>query len=249
MSALPLLRRRAARCGTRVSGAERVIGKPVPDLALPEQCDTEITAHLERLAIRSEAHQGAIDLAVARVHDRSALVSQSVSLHPPDERQALHRPSLIGALTLVADPIRVLTGLEEDFGEGAFEDSIALRDLEPAFGLAGPFVGLFPKACGRRLGGAQRQGPNIEEENEPHNHRSWQRYAHYRTCNLFCVTPCSHPGCAAIGRDCGHFGEKFNAAESPIAARAALLAGTSAMGVLSGRCGTRMYARLDGDVA
>src|SRR5215471_3494419 len=127
MLGLPLLRR-AARRGTRVPGAERVIGKPAPDLALPEQCDTEITAHLERLAIRTESHQGAIDLAVARVHDRSALVRRSVSLHPPDERQALHRPSLISALTLVADPIRVLTGLEEDFGEGAFVDSVALRD-------------------------------------------------------------------------------------------------------------------------
>src|SRR5262249_47803961 len=157
--ALPLLRPRgAARCGTRVPGAKRVIGNPVPDLALPEQCDTEITAHLERLAIRTEAHQGAIDLAVARVHDRSALVRQSVSLHPPDERQALHRTSLIGALALVADPIRVLARLEEDFGEGAFVDSVALRDLEPAFGLAGSFVDLFPEAYGRRLGGAQLQG-------------------------------------------------------------------------------------------
>jgi hypothetical protein len=95
------------------------------------------------------------------------------------------RPSLIGALTLVADPIRVLTGLEEDFGEGAFVDSVALRDLEPAFGLAGPFVDLFPEAYGRRLGGAQRQGRRRDENNTRQHDRSSQRHAHRNTCSLF----------------------------------------------------------------
>src|SRR6184192_1405480 len=80
MTALFLLRRAAgARCRTCGRGAERAVGQPVPDLAAAEQRNSEIAAHLELLTIGSEAHERAIDLAVARVHDRPVLVRNAVA--------------------------------------------------------------------------------------------------------------------------------------------------------------------------
>src|SRR5262249_42006127 len=150
-----LWRGAAARRGARALGGERVVGQPVPDLALPEQRNAEIAAHLELLAVRADAHQRAIDRAVARIQDGPVLVRQSIAPHAFDHRQAEHRFASVRAFAPVARPVLVLAGLEEDFDDAAFVDPVALDDLEPALGLTGLVVDLLPQARGGRLGGAK----------------------------------------------------------------------------------------------
>src|SRR5262249_49701752 len=140
-----LLRRgRALPRRARALGAQRIVGQPVPHLAAAEQRNAEIAAHFELVAIGTEAHQRAIDRAVARVHDRPVFIGISVAAHPLDQRQAQHRRALLRAFPPLADPLLVFAGLEEDFDEIAPVNAVALRDLEPALGLAGVIVDLLP---------------------------------------------------------------------------------------------------------
>src|SRR6516162_8865744 len=139
-----LWRGHALRRRARALRAERIVGQPVPCLGAAEQRDAEIAAHFELAAVGTEAHQRAIDRAVARVHDRPVFIGIAVAPHPLDQRQAQHRRALLRAFAPVADPILVFTGLEEDFDEIAHVNAVALRDLEPALGLAGVIVDLLP---------------------------------------------------------------------------------------------------------
>src|SRR5205809_3404364 len=169
MTALFLLRRAArARCRTCGRGVERAVGQPVPDLAAAEQRNSEIAAHLELLTIGSEAHERAIDLAVARVHDRPVLVRIAVALHPSDQRQALHRTAFVRALALVADPVWVLAGLKEDLDDLALIDAVAFLDLEPALGLTAVLVHLFPQTRSCRLGGGNGRRCGSDDEDGTH---------------------------------------------------------------------------------
>src|SRR5436190_6500784 len=108
LALLLLWRGATARRGARALGGERVIGQPVPDLALPEQRNAEIAAHLELLAVRADAHQRAIDRAVARIQDGPVLVRQSIAPHAFDHRQAEHRFASVCAFAPVASPVLVL---------------------------------------------------------------------------------------------------------------------------------------------
>src|SRR6478609_7776992 len=149
-SPLLLLLRSALGCGPRARRlrSERIVGQPVPDLAAAEQRNAKIAAHLELLTVRTEFHQRAVDRAIARIHDRPVLVGQAVPSHPLDQRQSQNRCTLFRAFAFAADPILVLTGLEEDLDDIALVNAIALHDLEPTLGLAGVLVDLLPHAYG-----------------------------------------------------------------------------------------------------
>src|SRR4029079_7788478 len=134
--------------GRRRLGSERVVGEPVPDLAAAEQRNAKIAAHLKLLTVRTEFHQRAVDRAIARIHDRPVRVGQAVPSHPLDQRQSQNRCTLVRAFAFAADPILVLTGLEEDLDDIALVNTIALHDLEPTLGLAGVLVDLLPHAYG-----------------------------------------------------------------------------------------------------
>src|SRR5712692_9598815 len=178
-----LLRRRGA--GTWRRGASsrrrihRVVGQPVPDLAAAKERYAEIAADLELLAVGAHLHERAIDRSVARVHDGPVLVGQALSVHSFDQREAQHRCSPLGALALVADPVRILAGLEEDFDDGALVDAIPLGDAEPAFGLAGVLVDLFPEAHGRWL--ARRGGGHDRSrcDRNAHDDQLLQQRSHH----------------------------------------------------------------------
>src|SRR5262249_1153474 len=140
-----LLRRaRALRCRARTLSPHRTLRHPVPSLAAAEQRNAEVAAPFELVAVGTKLHQRAIDRAVARVHDRPVFIGIAVAAHPLDQRQAQHRRALLRAFAPVANPILVFARFEEDLDDIAHVDAVALRDLEPALGLAGIVVDLLP---------------------------------------------------------------------------------------------------------
>src|SRR5262245_655217 len=103
----------------------------MPDFILAEHDDGEIAAQRQRFPVRADAHDGVVDLAVARIEDVAALVFQSVALHVPDQRQADDRHVLAVVLAFPAARIGIVAGLREDPGYGAFIGAMALDEHEP----------------------------------------------------------------------------------------------------------------------
>src|SRR3954471_830281 len=229
-SPLLLLLRAAFGCGPRARGlrSERIVGQPVPDLAAAAPRNAEIAAHLELLAIRAELHQRAVNRSIARIHDRPILVGHSVALHSLDQRKSQHRSAFLGAFALVADPILILAWLLEDLDDVAFVGAVALNDLEPALGLPGVLVDLFPQAHGCRVGGAQRDARgghhcDSAQRDGTRDNQFQQRPSHHNTCDLFEPEKLFDPDAQSGGfrhrpmaSDCGDFAETFNVGEFPL---------------------------------
>src|ERR1035441_2346144 len=118
-----------------------------------------------------------IDLAVARIEDVAVLVDETLALHALDDGQAKRRRILLVALAAGADRMRVFAGIDEHFGDGAFVNTIMLKNEKPAADSAF-LVDLRPHAGRGRLGRAQRTGTRERGHKTGHDDRQKPQLHH-----------------------------------------------------------------------
>src|SRR5215471_11692104 len=85
----------------------RALGQALPDLVHAKERNAEIAAQRERLAIGTECHDRAVDLAVARIDDGAVLVFEALPLHAANQRKTQQGRVFAVVLAAAADLVGI----------------------------------------------------------------------------------------------------------------------------------------------